>query len=57
VPRLSNRRLWLGQYSSEGHLKLKLQILSVAVVDPEDWILMADSDEFQVYAVPQVRNE
>ncbi|KAK9817011.1 hypothetical protein WJX72_008263 [[Myrmecia] bisecta] len=48
-------RLWIGQYSSEGHLKLKLQILRDVIADPEDWIVMVDSDEFQIYSDPDVR--
>ncbi len=49
------RRLWLGQYSSEGHLKLKLQILHEEVRDVRDWILMADADELQLYVTKDVR--
>ncbi|KAK9814602.1 hypothetical protein WJX72_008504 [[Myrmecia] bisecta] len=35
---------WLGQYSADAHLKLKLQVLQRAPV--QDWIIIVDSDEF-----------
>lgn len=40
-------RVWLGQYSAEAHLKLKLEILERVPI--RDWIVMADSDEFHDY--------
>ena len=36
-------RVWMGQYSSEKHLKQKLILFNTVVRNPEDWILIADS--------------
>lgn len=42
-----DHRLWVGQYSAEQHLEYKLQTLSRVPV--QDWVVLADADEFQVY--------
>ncbi|GAB4814553.1 hypothetical protein N2152v2_001599 [Parachlorella kessleri] len=42
-------RVWRGQYSSEQHLLQKLLLFNEVITDLEDWILIADSDEFQDY--------
>ena len=44
-----NYWIWDGQYSSEVHLKKKLEIFGQVVTHPDDWIVLADSDEFQYY--------
>lgn len=41
--------IWQGQYSSEEHLRRKLEVLNSMTADPRDWILIADSDELQHY--------
>ncbi len=41
--------MWIGQYSSERHLKQKLLLFNTMVESMEDWIIIADSDEFQDY--------
>lgn len=40
-------RVWLGQYSADAHLKLKLEVLQRVPV--RDWIIITDSDEFHDY--------
>jgi hypothetical protein len=40
-------RVWEGLFSSEAHLERMLGMLGDYVFDPEDWIVMADNDEFQ----------
>ncbi|KAK9810513.1 hypothetical protein WJX72_012026 [[Myrmecia] bisecta] len=37
---------WTERYSSDAHLKVKLQLLHERVRQPQDWIVIADSDEF-----------
>ena len=39
--------LWLSQYSSEVMYKYRMELQSK--VDPDDWIVHADSDEFHYY--------
>lgn len=41
---------WLERYSSDAHLSVKLALLARRVRDPQDWITVADSDEFPAYA-------
>jgi hypothetical protein len=41
--------LWLDRYSSDAHLKIKLQTLMERNIDAEDWITIADADEFHGY--------
>jgi len=42
-------RLWTGRYSSDAHLKIKLQFLQDTITSDEDWVTIADSDEFHEY--------
>jgi hypothetical protein len=42
-------QLWTERYSSEAHLAVKLALLQRRVLDPSDWITIADSDEFASY--------
>ncbi len=48
-------RVWTGQFSSEAHLERILIFLNEFIVEPEDWIIIADNDEFQDYGVPNVQ--
>lgn len=43
--------MWKDRYSSDAHLKIKLKLLQEKVTDPEDWITIADSDEFHGYGL------
>jgi hypothetical protein len=47
---ITHHYVWDGQYSSEAHLKRKLEILGQVVTNyNDDWIILADSDEFHDY--------
>lgn len=47
---ITHHYVWDGQYSSEAHLKRKLEILGQVVTSyNDDWIILADSDEFHNY--------
>ena len=49
IASLGLRRVWEGAFSSEAHYNRSLTLLNDFVYDPDDWILVADSDEFQEY--------
>ncbi len=42
-------RVWEGPFSSEDHYNRTLALLNDYVLDPDDWVVVADSDEFQHY--------
>jgi len=42
-------RLWEGEYNPDEQYERHLRILNDFVLDPYDWIVIADSDELQVW--------
>lgn len=39
--------MWEGEFSSDAHYQRTLTMLRDFVHDPADWVVVADSDEFQ----------
>ncbi|GAB4822987.1 hypothetical protein N2152v2_010033 [Parachlorella kessleri] len=42
-------RVWEGPFTSEDHYNRTLALLADYVLDPDDWVVVADSDELQDY--------
>jgi len=41
--------MWQGTFSAEEHYHHHIRTLQSTIVNPEDWVIVADSDEFQAW--------
>lgn len=54
-PPACRRRVWEGPFSSDAHYNRSLAMLNDFVIDPDDWVVAADSDEFQEWGEFSIR--